>query len=856
LREDSQFNMKIHEFIRQILLERVEKAGALVVYDAEGRFREIVCGMADERRTVLDASGSVIEAMEKAVEWWARAGESHHPESRLLLYLPWQPPRNEEERCHDPFSGIAAGAEMFPKDDGDKFQVLCERAKPDHADKIRELFAAGVPDLTVLEAVGGGNNWPQLQTRLGMESTAEIITALLVPTPVQQDRLAENDGWAAEARELLETQLGFVPRTRSRKWEAVKTELWRFLLFSEFSNDLPQGLPNSLADIPVAKPGSETMVNRICDLLRREPCQTVYVEQADRVAQELSLEERMRDIEDLGKLDTFAFEERSFLRRYVKLMLAGEWAQATEIAVRRKESIWVKQTDRGILWTIAERAREVLVLADDIERDLSSSAKSIEELSSFYTSRAYRLDQAHREMEKGVADAYGEVEGLEELLDGARRRHCAVTEKVQSRFIDLVTKTGWPIEGNLRATNIFDRVVAPLLETRGTRVALFLVDALRYELAVALERRLSGSYTCRLHPACAQLPTTTVVGMAALLPKADGNLFLKRIGDELVPTLSGKQIRIPQERFAYVQSIYGDRVRMVDLDDLVSMTATGRKKTAPFDSVELLLVKTTEIDEQGELDATGVCMALPHILAKLIAATGKLRRFGFHHVVFATDHGFVLHSALGAGNTVRKPAGDWLELKDRCLLGSGSGGPETVLFPKEQVGISGDFTSYAAPQSFGTFSKRHPYFHEGLSLQETVIPVLEVDLGNQPIHQEEKSPVEIQLRYRGQASGTITTRRPVLEVSVFGGELFAPEIAFRLEARAKTEKGEVVVGEAASCPWVDAATGILTVKAGQAVKVPLRIIEDFTGSMEVRAVEAETGVVYGLPLKLKAEMIV
>jgi hypothetical protein len=848
--------MKIREFIRQTFQERVDKAGALVVYDSQGRFREIVREMGDELRAVLDASESVIDAMEKAVEWWSSAGEAEAIDRRLIVYVPADLPRSEEERCQDPFAAIAAGAEVFPKDDADSFQALCERAKPDHADKIRELFEDGVPSLAVLEAVGGGNTWPQLQTMLGVESTSEIITALLVPEAEQQEKMRANQHWVGETRGLLEEHLGFRPKTKSRKWEAIKPELWRFLLFSEFANDLPGTLPESLATIPRAKTGSEVLVNRICDMLRREPYQSIYLEQADRVDRELSLEKRMNGVEDLGNLDTFAFEERSFLRRYVNLLLAGDWTAASDICASRRESIWVKQTDRGMLWLIAERARELLVLAGDIERDVTGSAKSLAELVSFYSGRGYRLDQVHRELEKGIADAYGEIEGLEELVDASRKRYCEVTEKVQRRFIELVGTKGWPVEGGLRATQVFDRTIAPLLENRGTRVAFFLVDALRYELAVALERQLSGKHPCRLAPVCAQLPTTTQVGMAALLPKADGNLFLKRIGDELVPTLSGKPIRTPNERFAHVQCHYGDRARMIDLDQLVSMTLSAKKKSNFLDEVELLLVKTTEIDEQGELDATGICMALPQILSRLVAATGKLSRLGFHHAVFATDHGFVLHAAVGPGNTVAKPAGDWFELKDRCLLGSGSGGSDTVIFQKEHVGISGDFTSYAAPQSFGTFSKRHAYFHEGLSLQETVIPVLEVDLGNKDARKAEPTTVDIQLRYRGELTGTVTTRRPVLEVSVFGGELFTQEIAFRLEARAAGDRGDAIVGEAASCPWVDPASGIVTVKSGQAVKVPLRIVEDFTGPIEVRAIDSETGASYGLPLKLKVEIIV
>jgi hypothetical protein len=65
--------------------------------------------------------------------------------------------------------------------------------------------------------------------------------------------------------------------------------------------------------------------------------------------------------------------------------------------------------------------------------------------------------------------------------------------------------------------------------------------------------------------------------------------------------------------------------------------------------------------------------------------------------------------------------------------------------------------------------------------------------------------MDVQLRYRGESSGTITTRRPVLDVCVFGRELFGGEVAFRLEARTKTTTAETVVGEAASCAYVDPA---------------------------------------------------
>jgi hypothetical protein len=847
--------MTITDFIRSTLSARAEKAGALVVYDPERRLPAIVHGLADEHYTVVDASVSFIEAYEQTMAWLSVAGKPTAAHNYLIVYVPMPPPRTDEEKCNDLFSATSTSLDCFGAADQDSFPSLCERAKPEHKDKIRELFANGTPDLATLEALGGGNNWPQLQTLLGVESPTEILVAILAPTPQQEHKLKAGFAWLNEATALATEQLGFKFPRPIKKWEPLCDVLWRLILFSEFAFDLPTQLPASLASVPVAKKGAEALVNRVSEVLRQERYHHSYIDHADKIARELALEERMRIVDDLGVRDTFAFEERSFLHQYVKRLLNGEWGQATEIATVRKESVWVKHTDRGALWTVAECARDLLVACDDVDRDILPNAKNAEEMVSFYAGRGCRLDQSHREMEKAVADTYGSIEGLEELLDAARSRFHVVAEKLQQRFIGLVSTEGWPLPSRLRATQVFDRTVAPLLETRGKRVAFFQVDALRFELALALERQLTTSYTCQLQATCAQLPTITAVGMAALLPRADGNLFLKRRGDVLEPTVSGKPIRNPTERFAYIQEFYGDRARLMDLDELVAAGMTGKKKEGALDGVELLVIKTTEIDSQGELDAANVCILLPRILAKLIAAIARLKKLGFHHVVLSTDHGFVLHSNAGPGNTVARPPGDWLQLKDRCLLGSGSDSCDTILFPKEQVGIAGDFSSLVVPKSFATFTKRHPYFHEGVSLQENVIPLLEVTLGN--VEPESSAPLEIQLRYRGQDFGTITTRRPVIDVSVFGNELFSTnEISFRLEARGQLKGKESTVGEAASCPDVDPATGLVKVKAGLAVKVPVRIEDDFMGDMEIRAIDATTGVVYGSPLKLKLEILI
>jgi hypothetical protein len=295
---------------------------------------------------------------------------------------------------------------------------------------------------------------------------------------------------------------------------------------------------------------------------------------------------------------------------------------------------------------------------------------------------------------------------------------------------------------------------------------------------------------------------------------------------------------------------------MIDLDELLAFPTGAKKKSGIHDTVRLLIVKTTEIDNLAERNPAKARELIPRILQEIVAGVAKLKRLGFEEAVIATDHGFVLLHSQAAGDTLPKPPGDWLKVKDRSLLGSGSASPGTVLFPKEHVGIRGDFAIYAVPRSFATFSARVPYFHEGLSLQECIIPVLRVTLTKQV--ESAAGGFEMQVSYKAGKTNLVTTRRPMIDVSVFKQGLFqADQIEVRLEAWAKdAEKGgEKIVGEPASSEAVNPATGNVRISPGHAIKVPLKMDEDFSGAFELRVLDPETRVAHAPPLKLKTNYI-
>jgi hypothetical protein len=847
---------KLADHVRKIFEDRLARHACMVIYDPHGRYRPVAASLEKEKRSLVFADDGPIESIEMALRTLRVIGTPKSGIVQLLVYVPSAPPVSEMDRCRDPFASVAVAGAVFPDGDGDGYEAVCHDARPEFRRQITELFKAGEPDFPTIDAVGGGTGWPRLQSQFGVESATEILVTLLSPSAAQLDQIKADTGCISEAKEFTAATLGFHPKTKSASWAIIRDELWRFVLFSEFYYDLPNTPPAALESVPRAKADAIDLVNRACEELRcSEKHQALYLDQAARIAAELDLENRMREVEDLGSLDTFAFEERSFLTAFVRATMEEKWQAAERIEAQRRSSIWVKQTDRQILWTSAGRARKVIARADDIERDLKPASGSLGELINFYAARSHLLDQEQREFEQSVADAMGELEGVEPLIELARQRYRSVAEKQQQVFIRLVRQEAWPAPGVLRATRIFSDSAKALLETRTTRVALFMVDALRYELGAALENQISSEYTCTLKPACAQLPTITKVGMAALLPETDGKMSIESNDGRIRVFLGGVSVETPADRLAHARKVYGDGCDMILLDELLSIS--GTKKQNPIsDQVRLLLVRTTEIDSHGEQTVAAALDAVPRVLSKVVAALSRLRKLGFTDAVIAADHGFMLFGDRQPGEKAALPVGKWNQVKDRCCVGEGDGGQGVSVMISEDVGIPGNFKNYGVPDSFSTFSEQTPYFHEGLSLQEALIPALHVTLGT--AQTETALSADVQIRYRGETTGTVTTLRPVVEVAVFGGDIFAQDLVrFRLEAWSKPsgEKTESVVGEPAACQEVEPATGFVHMRPGHAAKIPLRLAENVDGPIEIRATDADTGVTLGLPLKLKVKLM-
>ncbi|ODU51109.1 MAG: alkaline phosphatase [Thiobacillus sp. SCN 63-374] len=827
--------MSIAEFIREsVLRPRLKQAGCLVVYDADRRYREQCFDLVGDQLRVVDASISSIESREAALLALRDVGKAAL--EAVLIYVPTQRPETDEQKQADPFALYAECGAVFPQDDGDEYLSLCLRARPDHATEIRQVFAASPsgPTFAVIDAIGGGVSWPQLRATLRVESGREILAALLAPSANQTEALKGQEGWVQEARDFLRATLGLSVKTRGKTWSALADELWRYVLFSEFLFDLPVALPDALSGVPHAPPEAKPIVEGVCEQLRNDPkARAAYIDRAEAIEKELNLVELCGSLEDLGERDTFPFEERTFLRTAIKGIVTQDTDATRRVLTRHKGSVWLGMGESQAQWELVRSGLSLVEACDDFERQLPDHARSQAELIDFYLNSLREADRLQREFEQAAGDFLDPHGLMHEVISQARARYRRLAEKVQGLFVKHIETSGWPPAGRLANADVFDRLVADRLKERGRKVAYLMVDALRYELGVALEKLLTEDGPVELQVAYAQLPTITLVGMASLLPNARTGLTLALENDSLVPKLDGESVGSVVQRMGVLAKRYGDRFEEMPLSDFVR----GKPKIA--ETVDLLVLRSTEIDSQLESNPETTLGLIPGTLKLIRVALHKLRGMGFKEAVIVTDHGFFLNAQAEAGDVCVKPQGKWLNAHDRMMLGNGTADSHSLIVGADKVGIRGDFAQVALPRSMAPYRSGHLYFHGGASLAEAVVPVLVARLDSGAHAQPRK--VLVELSYKNGAK-RITTFLPVIEVMLVA-DLLSNDMSVEILLEAQDSKGNVV-GEPRPGGEVNPATRTLTLMPNQRKQIALRMDEAFRGKFKVVALNPTTLAAY------------
>jgi hypothetical protein len=259
------------------------------------------------------------------------------------------------------------------------------------------------------------------------------------------------------------------------------------------------------------------------------------------------------------------------------------------------------------------------------------------------------------------------------------------------------------------------------------------------------------------------------------------------------------------------------------------------------------------LDNDFETNPEAAPSLISRTLNKIRSGCKKLQDLGFKEAYIMTDHGFFINPDVNQNQICAKPTGNWHNIHNRLLLGSGDPDANNLVMPVERLGIKSNLEQAAIPWGMVSYRSGEVYFHGGLSLQEAIVPIIGI-VFKQSV-KEEVERISIELEYR-QGRNRITTYLPVINIGTSGqAQLFAVQkpIEFLLEAH--SPEGDVV-GEAQPGDAVNPATHTIKINPGQSLQIALKMDPHYEGKFTVKALDPTTSMALGEPLDLETDYLV
>lgn len=809
--------MDIREYIADYMLSKTSDSHpALVAYDPERRYQPLLPLFEARGATVVDTTCQPLHAYEQAMEAWKEVTADNT--RRVVIYRASAEPANAKQQAAEPYLMFALAGKVFPQGPNDAFVNICQRFLPSKTEEIARLEQQGNISFDTVNTLQDGAAYPTLETLTSGHSPQEITIGLLTLTDV------DNFDWVGEWRRLAEAHFPGMDATGMTLAD-IKNATWRYLLFSEFVLDLPTALPQSLSTVGRAPESERNTIFQLCCAIRnRIDLRDDYVEHSRRVTSQLQLDRLFASATDLGQVVTFAFENRVEYDRFVQAIENHEYHQASQLALDARHGIWFSaDPEVECFWKIAEQAS---ILFQCIGGGIPT-LESLEDLTRWYTTVGYKVDNALRGYLHIVRQndyAIPQLERLNKLVYAAYR---TMTERTQHLYQDFCAATNWNDIAIAHNNEAFCTYIDTAL-AQGHRVVMVMADAFRYEMGMDFTHRIADRFPeVSCWPALAVMPPVTRFGMAALLPKAKDATVLKEVDGKLQPFLDGKQITLPDDRIAYIRQNVTVNVADATIENYRSLTLSN--------DVHLLVVRSTQIDSAGESCAGGGLATMETEMRSLANLMEWCRQKDFDMAFIFADHGYMLQPDFRSGDKVEKPLGNDIALSERrCLAGNLNDSQGSLTFTPDQLGVKCNVHCFSFAKGYSVYENGVTYFHEGLSMQENIVPIVKVTL-----KKEEEKSASVSLRYKGKETGIVRILRPTLDINVTASQLFAEPMNAKMLIRSAA--GNMVAHPVASDNYNE-MTDILTLPAnGNTIKQAIEIQDGVSGDISVCLLDPTTG---------------
>ncbi|MAX38819.1 MAG: hypothetical protein CME33_19860 [Gimesia sp.] len=725
----------VTEHLVQLIAKQVDDKGLVVWYDPEKAYDAAVAELTLPNTTVAHYEGSFLQ-LRKEIDHLLNDGQP----PRLVVYVPVEREKTYSALIELDCAGIVMQPRQQPPACNTRLSVLARNAlKPilgeDQVGEIERQVESGklsLADLNSLAEQGIDISTGVLKLIFDSANPQEVALAFLHSD--QHDEEVGKKDAQKELRHLL--QISFdIELPAADALSNWRLQLSRHVLLTDLLTVLNKQVPVSLSSVPVANSnGGIDACIRLARTWRNDrEVRDSYVTVANKVEQELGLDQLEFPVEPLTENETFPCIERALLIHVESELLKSATSDLLELAEYRLSRFWADVVPAiQARWALISSSAEVLVEADRVGKALKNAPTTVPALVRAYADDDEPwclLDTHHRHMESRKYNfefaASNDHHGLEKLITKAEQRYTEVGSELAKHFITQFSKAKHPIKGLLRQRDIFEKQVKPLLGEG--KVAYVWVDALRFEMARELCRLLSDDFKLEVQPAIGTMPTITEIGMAALLPKAHESAKVVSVGGgKLALEIDGKVIKNRKDRVAFLKEHAGVKVFDTKLDDLLPKPA--KKVRDGIQNADLILITSQEIDELGEADNMSQArLQIDGVLSHLRRGVRILADQGIKTIVLVADHGHLFADEIGEDMKIEAPGGKAEDLHRRVWVGSGgTSEPSYLRTSLTSLGIESEF-DIATPWTFAVFKSKgggRAYFHGGLSPQELIVPVV------------------------------------------------------------------------------------------------------------------------------------
>ncbi len=725
----------VTDYLFQLVTKQVDEKSLVVWYDPEQAYVQAAKELSIPKTTVARYDGSFFK-LRREIDH--RMNDGQPP--KLVVYIPLERTETAAALIELDYAGVIMQPRQQPPTCNTRLSVIARNAlKPilgeDQVVEIERQVEAGklsLADLNSLADKGKDISTGVLALIFGSANPQEVALAFLHSDKYDEE-LKKKDA-EKELRRLLEVSFDLeLPQTAPLStW---RSRLEQHVLLTDILSIFKADVPEAFSSYTVTrKTGSMDACVRLAQNWRNSrDVRDSYVLAANRIEKDRGVGQLNLPTDLLSENETFQCVERRLLSYVEGQLLKTATPELLKLAEYRLSRFWSDVVPAiQARWALISTAAEVLLEADRVSKALKNAPSTIPALIKAYSDDDQpwcMLDTHHRHMESRKYNfefaANNEHAVLEQLLTKAEQRYTEVGSALAKLFVTTFSKTKHPVKGVSRQRETFEKQVKPLLGDG--KVAYVWVDALRYEMARELSRLLTDDFTLEIQPAIAEIPTITEIGMAALLPKANGSpRVVSAGGGKLALEIDGKMIKDRKDRVAFLKDNAGVPVFDAKLEDLLPKP-TKRVKDG-IQAAQLILITSQEIDELGEADNMAQArLQIDGVLSQLRRGVRVLADNGIKSIVLVADHGHLFADEISDDMKIESPGGKVEDLHRRVWVGVGGNTESSCLRTSlTSLGVDSEF-DISTPLTFAVFKSKgggRAYFHGGLSPQELIIPIV------------------------------------------------------------------------------------------------------------------------------------